>query len=96
MGTPVFPGLYCPGLIEVMCLPRASCTSPWFPGLYCPGLIEVAGFVRAAPVTCRCFRGSIAPASLKCDEAQTLLLDTTAFPGLYCPGLIEVSESRSP
>ena len=36
-----------------------------------------------------CFRGSIAPASLKAGAAAFVFADDAGFPGLYCPGLIE-------
>ena len=40
-----------------------------------------------------CFRGSIAPASLKADGLAGLVpRDAAQFPGLYCPGLIEGRE----
>ena len=89
----VFPGLYCPGLIEACtwpsrCPSRARC----FRGSIAPASLKLVldrerQFVRGA-----CFRGSIAPASLK----RIARVDGTerqlgVFPGLYCPGLIEAA-----
>ena len=40
-----------------------------------------------------CFRGSIAPASLKLPHGAGCRPGTTGvFPGLYCPGLIEAGQ----
>ena len=61
-----------------------------FPGLYCPGLIEAPAGAAMATASAPCFRGSIAPASLK--RGGRLAFHhrhDDVFPGLYCPGLIE-------
>ena len=62
-----------------------------FPGLYRPGLIEVPPARCAAVSVSRCFRGFIAPASLKFYVAFTIAVSPRRFPGLYRPGLIEVA-----
>ena len=43
----MFPGLYCPGLIEASRSELNHLSSRGvFPGLYCPGLIEAARSAR--------------------------------------------------
>ena len=42
----MFPGLYCPGLIEATGKRQDCVGGGWFPGLYCPGLIEASRFTR--------------------------------------------------
>ena len=60
-----------------------------FPGLYCPGLIEAQHGRPSNPPGGTCFRGSIAPASLKPRGCSSSSRTWRRFPGLYCPGLIE-------
>ena len=64
-GVDLFPGLYCPGLIEARKSRSATRLATPFPGLYCPGLIEARGAPPRPTHRPARFRGSIAPASLK-------------------------------
>ena len=80
-----FPGLYCPGLIEARPSAGAGApTPPRFPGLYCPGLIE-ASVQRSSRRNQSCFRGSIAPASLKRRDVRHEVIGQDAVSGALLP-----------
>ena len=88
----MFPGLYCPGLIEAgVGSVYWSDIAAWFPGLYCPGLIEANPGEDEGHSKEPGFRGSIAPASLKRAACGGARRRCPWFPGLYCPGLIEAA-----
>ena len=87
----MFPGLYCPGLIEEggHSTPPSR-ASQCFRGSIAPASLKAGLSTAVAPAGSLCFRGSIAPASLKAVEFRgDFGRQRGVFPGLYCPGLIE-------
>ena len=84
-----FPGLYCPGLIEAGGGHRSPGHRRRFPGLYCPGLIEARGTPGSGALRTRCFRGSIAPASLKHSPGEGLELWRHGFRGSIAPASLK-------
>ena len=92
----MFPGLYCPGLIEERRRGEGGASGGGvFPGLYCPGLIEERSAPSSAWPAWPCvFPGLYCPGLI--EDGRSLhnhLSSSGVFPGLYCPGLIE---DRSP
>ena len=58
----MFPGLYCPGLIEAATARRLDVVGlVVFPGLYCPGLIEAGPQAPSAPWPWKVFPGLYCP-----------------------------------
>ena len=86
-----FPGLYRPGLIEVLAAPAAfEGGGGSFRGFTAPASLKAIADAQRALGADR-FRGFTAPASLKGIAIGGNKRKNAAFPGLYRPGLIEGS-----
>ena len=80
----MFPGLYCPGLIEAAVRVTATAESPEFPGLYCPGLIE-ALWGGVLPRQQDAFPGLYCPGLIEADAAIASDSSTAKVSGALLP-----------